>query len=81
MDPRWIPTTRPGLVPLPAPPEPPEEKLRAAFALHEEALTLLRQGLRRRGVSEEHLEEHVTAWLHTRPGAEFGDGPGVPREL
>lgn len=83
MDPRWIPTTRPGLDPQPAVPETPEEKLRAAFAMHAAALDLLRQALRRRQpeISEERVEEQVVRWLRTRPGAEFGDGPGIPREL
>ena len=60
--------------------ETPTEKLRITFALIEVAERMLRQRLRREapGISEEALEERVAAWYARRPGAEVGDGVGIP---
>ena len=53
----------------------PAEKLRAAFDLHTAGVRLQEQNLRRRHpeASEEEIREKLEAWLHERPGAEFGD--------
>jgi hypothetical protein len=60
--------------------ETPAEKLRIAFALIDVAERMLRQRLRRESpdISEQALEERVAAWYARRPGAEFGDGEGIP---
>jgi hypothetical protein len=64
--------------------ETPTEKLRIAFALIDVAERMLRQRLRQRlrrespEISEQALEERVGAWYARRPGAEFGDGVGIP---
>lgn len=58
----------------------PADKLQAAFELHEAGVALMRQNLRRRhpDASQERIEELLTAWLRTRPGAEYGDAVGHP---
>jgi len=60
--------------------ETPAEKLRMAFSLIEVAERMLRQRLRRESpdISDETLAERVGAWYARRPGAEFGDGVGIP---
>jgi len=60
--------------------ETPTEKLRMAFSLIEVAERMLRQRLRRESpdISNEALEERIAAWYARRPGAEFGDGVGIP---
>ncbi|HEY5377447.1 MAG TPA: hypothetical protein VIK01_27395 [Polyangiaceae bacterium] len=60
--------------------ETPSEKLRIAFALIDVAERMLRQRLRRESpdISEASLEERVSAWYARRPGAELGDGVGIP---
>lgn len=52
--------------------------MRVALDLFEFALSLQRQNLRRRHpeMPDAEIEELVQAWLHHRPGAEFGDGEG-----
>ena len=69
---KWLMADVPG--------ESPSEKLRMAFELIELADRMFRQRLRREspGISEESIEEQVTAWYRRRPGAEFGDGEGTP---
>jgi hypothetical protein len=54
------------------------ENLRLTFDLHEAGVGMMRQSLRRRfpGALEEEIEARLWAWLHDRPGAELGDGPG-----
>jgi Rv0078B-related antitoxin len=54
------------------------ENLRLTFDLHEAGVDMMRQNLRRRfpGALEEEIEARLSAWLHDRPGAELGDGPG-----
>jgi hypothetical protein len=58
----------------------PAEKLRAALELHEAGVALMRQNLRRRNpdASAADVEELLSAWLRTRPGAEHGDAAGRP---
>lgn len=58
----------------------PADKLRAALELHEVGVALMRQNLRRRHPDEPDasLDERLTDWLRTRPGAEHGDGAGRP---
>jgi Rv0078B-related antitoxin len=60
--------------------ETPAEKLRITFALIDVAERMLRQRLRRESpeISEQALEERLGAWYARRPGAEFGDGEGIP---
>ena len=60
--------------------ETPAAKLRMTFALIDVAERMLRQRLRREApeMSERALEERVGAWYARRPGAEFGDGVGIP---
>jgi len=62
------------------PSESPTAKLRMAFELIDIAERMLRQRLRRESpsISDESIEQQVTAWYRRRPGAEFGDGEGVP---
>lgn len=56
----------------------PAEKMRAAFDLHTAGVRLMEQNLRRRHPHESDAEIRVRleAWLHERPGAEFGDCVG-----
>ncbi|MDP9194016.1 MAG: hypothetical protein M3P06_20160 [Acidobacteriota bacterium] len=59
---------------------PNGENLRIALDLLDDAEELLRQRLRRTtAMSEEEIEARVLAWLHERPGAEYGDAPGRRR--
>jgi hypothetical protein len=60
----------------------PAEKLRAALELHEVGVELMRQNLRRRhpDASDDLIDDLLTDWLRTRPGAEHGDGAGRPSE-
>jgi hypothetical protein len=53
-------------------------RLRLAFKLHEEGVSLMRQNLRRRypDETEAEISARLQAWLHHRPGAEHGDAPG-----
>ena len=55
-------------------------RMEMAFDLYEMAEQMMRQNLRRRNpeASEEQIEEGLREWLHRRPGAELGDGPGRP---
>ena len=43
----------------------------------------MRQNLRRKhpAATHEDIERLLQAWLHERPGAEFGDCPGRPIDL
>jgi Rv0078B-related antitoxin len=56
------------------------ERLRMAFELIDVAERMLRQRLRREqpDISEQALDEHINAWYARRPGAELGDGEGIP---
>ena len=59
------------------------ERLRIALDLFEIGEDVMRQNLRRAhpGESAEQIEERLSQWLLTRPGAEHGDGAGRPRSL
>lgn len=61
----------------------PGERLRIALDLFEVGEDVMRQNLRRAhpGESAEQIEERLSQWLLTRPGAEDGDGVGKPRSL
>ena len=61
--------------------ETPAERLHITFALIDVAERMLRQRLRREtpDISEQALDEHIGAWYARRPGAEFGDGVGIPK--
>jgi hypothetical protein len=54
------------------------EAFRTTLDLYETGVALMRQNLRRANpdATEEAIEELLTAWLHERPGAEYGDCPG-----
>lgn len=56
----------------------PAEKFRATLGLHEAGVAVMRQNLRRRnpGASVAKIEQLLSAWLRTRPGAEHGDAAG-----
>lgn len=58
----------------------PAEKLYAALELHDAGVALMRQNLRRRNpdASADEIDALLTAWLRTRPGAEYGDAVGRP---
>ena len=57
-------------------------KLRLAFELYGAGEEMMRQKLRREkpGATDPEIEAAIIAWLQDRPGAEFGDVAGVPRE-
>jgi hypothetical protein len=54
------------------------ERMRLTFDLFEAAEQMMRLNLRRRHpeADEQEIERLLTAWLHTRPGAEHGDASG-----
>ncbi len=56
-------------------------RLRTALALYEGGIAMKRAQLRRqdRSASEEEIGRRLATWLHTRPGAPFGDAEGVGR--
>lgn len=56
----------------------PAEKMRIAFDLHTAGVRLMEQNLRRRfpDAEEDEIRRRLEAWLHERPGAEFGDCVG-----
>ncbi len=58
----------------------PARRLRVALELHDLGVSMMAQRLRREdpGADEAEIRERVTRWLHTRPGAELGDGVGRP---
>lgn len=61
---------------------PNAENLRITLDLLDDAEELMRQRLRRTTtMSEEEIEARVLAWLHERPGAEYGDAPGRRRPV
>jgi hypothetical protein len=57
-------------------------RLRAALALFDDGVALMRQNLRRAhpDASEDEIERRLRTWLRDRPGAEHGDGVGRPVE-
>jgi Rv0078B-related antitoxin len=56
-------------------------RLRLALDLFQAGEEMMRQTLRRQHpeLSGPEIEARVVAWLQERPGAEFGDAPGIPR--
>lgn len=56
------------------------ERLRTALALFEAGVEMMRQNLRRQfpDANESEIQERLTTWLRTRPGAEYGDCVGRP---
>jgi Rv0078B-related antitoxin len=59
----------------------PGQRLSIALDLHDFGVKMMRQNLRRRypDATNEEIEKKLLEWLHTRPGAEYGDGVGKPR--
>ena len=58
--------------------EPAAALLRVALELFETGVEMKRQKLRcdHPELTEDEIEARVAAWLHERPGAEFGDAIG-----
>jgi hypothetical protein len=56
------------------------ERFRVTLDLFDLGLQMYRQRMRREHpqYDEEAIEAEVQAWLFRRPGAEFGDFPGLP---
>ncbi|MGH2898862.1 MAG: hypothetical protein ACRDMZ_09330, partial [Solirubrobacteraceae bacterium] len=63
--------------------ETPRDRLLAAFEMFDLGVEMMAANLRRRHphASPEELERLLDDWLVERPGAEAGDGPGVPVPL
>ena len=63
--------------------ETPRDRLLAAFEMFELGVEMMAANLRRRHAhaSPEEIECLLDEWLLERPGAEMGDGPGVPVSL
>ena len=61
----------------------PGERLALTFELFEFGVDMMAANLRRRypGAPPDEIDRHLEAWLAERPGAEQGDGPGVPVPL
>jgi hypothetical protein len=59
------------------------DRLLMTFELFEFGVEMMAANLRRRhpGATPEEIERLLEAWLAERPGAELGDGPGVPVPL
>ena len=59
------------------------DRLLATFEMFELGVDMMAANLRRRhpDASPEEIERLLDAWLAERPGAEEGDGPGVPVPL
>ncbi len=56
----------------------PARRLLTALELHDLGVAMMGQRLRREDpdASDEDIRSRLNAWLHTRPGAELGDGVG-----
>lgn len=56
------------------------DRLLTAFELHSFGVRIYRQRLRleQPEASDEEIDAAVDSWLRRRPGAEHGDGVGVP---
>lgn len=56
-------------------------RLRLALDLFQAGEEMMRQTLRRQHpeLSAAEVEARLVEWLQERPGAEFGDAPGIPR--
>ena len=59
------------------------DRLLAAFEMFDLGVDMMAANLRRRhaDASPEEIERLLDDWLLERPGAETGDGPGVPVSL
>jgi len=59
------------------------ERMRQAFDLHDAGVSMMRAKLRRDhpDADDAEIDDRLRAWLHTRPGAEFGDAEGIPRPI
>lgn len=59
------------------------DRLLATFEMFEFGVEMMATNLRRRHphASPEEIERMIDDWLLERPGAELGDGPGVPVSL
>ena len=59
------------------------DRLIAAFEMFDLGVDMMAANLRRRHAhaSPEEIERLLDEWLLERPGAEVGDGPGVPVSL
>ena len=59
------------------------ERFRTALELADLAEQMMRQKLRRENpaADEAQIERMLDDWLARRPGAEFGDGEGIPVTL
>jgi len=57
-------------------------RLRVTFELFQAGVDMMRQKIRRENptLAEAEVDRRLLVWLHTRPGAEHGDGEGVPVE-
>lgn len=62
--------------------DPASDRLLTAFDLHSFGVRIYRQRLRleRPEASDDEIDAAVDAWLRRRPGAEHGDGVGVPSQ-
>jgi hypothetical protein len=60
----------------------PAERFMAVLELHDFAIRQMRANLRRRwpNAETEEIERRLAEWSMERPGAEHGDGIGVPVE-
>jgi hypothetical protein len=60
-----------------------KDRLLAAFEMFDLGVDMMRANLRRRHAhaSSQEIERLLDDWLLERPGAEAGDGPGVPVSL
>jgi hypothetical protein len=68
---------------MPPPPSSVAGAFKTTLDLFETGLALMRQNLRRKhpAATDKDIERLLQAWLHERPGAEFGDCPGRPIDL
>lgn len=59
------------------------DRLALTLGLFEFGVDMMAANLRRRypGATHDEIEDRLEAWLAERPGAEQGDGPGVPVPL
>ncbi len=58
----------------------PVERFRQAIEMVDSGHEMMRLNLKREfpTESDEQIDARLLAWLHERPGAEHGDGEGVP---
>lgn len=55
-------------------------RLEMALEMFEDGVLIMRENIRRRypDASSAEVEDRLATWLAERPGAELGDGDGVP---